>query len=158
MSFRFIFLAKYEYKLYSAFENDQIHIILSSFVLKSFEEQGLIGLCAKFQLCQSCASWFSPITTTFLTKIGRKDFPLGRWAVFHLSQTASYGSKFGPLLFALWGQEFHSKCSAIVKFAYLHIRIHYVDFSMRFHADMRISIRINRNRICAYEKQPHGQL
>ena len=98
------------------------------------------------------------VDSTFLTKFERKDFPLGLWAVFHLSQTASYGSKFGPLLFALWGQEFHSKCSAIVKFAYLHIRIHYADFSMRFHADMRISIRINRNRICAYEKQPHGQL
>ena len=41
---------------------------------------------------------------------------------------------------------------------YPHIRIHYADFSMRFHADMRISICINRNRICAYEKQPHGHL
>ena len=34
----------------------------------------------------------------------------------------------------------------------------YADFSMRFHADMRISIRINHNRICAYEKQPHPYL
>ena len=41
---------------------------------------------------------------------------------------------------------------------YPQIRIHYEDFFMQFHADMRISTRINRNRICAYEKQPHGQL
>ena len=60
-------------------------------VLKSFEEKGLIGLCAKFQLFQSCASCFLPIAATFLTKIGRKYFPLNLWAVFPLSQTASYG-------------------------------------------------------------------
>ena len=38
--------------------------------------------------------------------IGRKYFPLNLWAVFHLSQTASYGfdqnrAKFGPLLFVI---------------------------------------------------------
>ena len=38
-------------------------------VLKSFEEQGLIGLCAKFQLYQSCPSCFSTISTTFLINI-----------------------------------------------------------------------------------------
>ena len=38
---------------------------------------------------------------------------------------------------------------------YPHIRIHYADFSMRFHADMRISICKNCNRIW---KEPHGQL
>ena len=32
---------------------------------------------------------------------------------------------------------------------YPHIRIHYADFSMRFHADMRISICINCDRIWA---------
>ena len=43
-------------------------------VLKSFEEQGLIGLSAKFQLCQSCASCFSPITATFWQKMERNIF------------------------------------------------------------------------------------
>ena len=38
-------------------------------VLKSFEEQGLSGLCAKFQFYQSCSSCFLTITTTFLINI-----------------------------------------------------------------------------------------
>ena len=38
-------------------------------VLKSFEEQGVIGLCAKFQLYQSCPSCFSTMSVTFLTNI-----------------------------------------------------------------------------------------
>ena len=38
-------------------------------VLKSSEEQGLIGLCAKFGLYQSCPSFFSTISTTFMTNI-----------------------------------------------------------------------------------------
>ena len=49
---------------------------------------------------------FSPIITTFFTKIGRKCYPMNLWAVFNLSQTASYGcdqnwAKFGPLLFVI---------------------------------------------------------
>ena len=46
----------------------------------------------------------------------------------------------------------------ICRYPHICNRTHYADFSIRFHADMRISIRINRNRIYAYEKQPHGQL
>ena len=38
-------------------------------VLKSFEEQGLIGLCAKFQLYYSCASCFLMISSTFFINI-----------------------------------------------------------------------------------------
>ena len=45
-------------------------------VLKSFEEKGLIGLCAKFQLSQSPRSCFSLITTAFFTNIGGKYFSL----------------------------------------------------------------------------------
>ena len=51
-------------------------------VLKSFDEQGLIGPCAKFQLFQSWPSCFSTISTTFLRNIWRKYFPLDLWAVF----------------------------------------------------------------------------
>ena len=62
-------------------------------------------VCAKFKLCLSAASCLSPITTTFLT-MERKYFPPNILAVFHLSQTASYGfdqnrAKFGPKLFVI---------------------------------------------------------
>ena len=44
-------------------------------ILKSFQEQGLIGLCTKFQLRQSPPSSFSSIITTLLTNICPKYSP-----------------------------------------------------------------------------------
>ena len=38
-------------------------------VLKSFEEKGLIGLCAKFQLSQLLRSCLALMTTTFFLQI-----------------------------------------------------------------------------------------
>ena len=46
------------------FVNENISEIFSP-----FEEQGLIGPCAKFQFSQSCLSCFSSISITFLTNI-----------------------------------------------------------------------------------------
>ena len=70
-------------------------------VLKSSEEQRLIGFWAKFWLNQSCPSFFSTISTTFMTNIWQN-----LWEVFHLSQVALDGfdqnlAKSVPLLFVI---------------------------------------------------------
>ena len=45
-------------------------------VLKSFEEKGLIGLCAKFQLSQLLRSCLALMTTTFFLQIFDGNFSL----------------------------------------------------------------------------------
>ena len=59
-------------------------------------------------LSWKCASGYWLIAQHIVARqcIGRKYFPLNLWAVFHLSQTASYGfdqnwAKFVPLLFVI---------------------------------------------------------
>ena len=102
-------------------------------ILRFFSRHKVICLCAEFEVCQTPATGFLPIDTTFLANIWCKYFSSNIWTVVHqsklkLSDLDQNWAKTGHLLFKTF-ESLISIDSSIVQCGYAsshagHLRTH----------------------------------